>query len=264
MRRGYTYGKSAYSGDRLERAAELYRSGLSTADIAREFGTHETTVIRAFARAGIPRRSTSEANRILRRAQIARGDKDALTAHQRLLVDHLNQYGPGATSEIARAVGLTPRAAVAALPKLEALGLVRHRAIHARRFEWRRTALSTRDVLDHALAPAPALKPEGEYLPIEPFRQWVRDLIAHEERKAKFLAVGSQLRGNGDGSGGIPTVLAVATRMRTPERVIWRWLNEQRTIALSTADKALQAYAGETTIYDLWPHLAEVDEEVAA
>lgn len=258
----------------IDSIIELHQGGLSLARIAARVDIPRSTVRRYLRQRDIAR-SRSESIHLDYLRRIAEQGELALPWRQRDALTVLERGKALTTRQIARHViktfpdDRTERIVAIqrvrdALDALVRIGLVaRDKRRQRGRIIWRRTQLHIRDVFQAELTKRGSDKPDGLYLPIGPFRAWLQDKIAREERKAKFMAITGDKRGRGDGSGGIQTVGALATRLSTDERVIWRWLNENKTISLASVDRALQSYGDDTRLEDLYPVLAEFDEAVA-
>lgn len=247
--------------DQLDETVELYRSGCSERDIGLQLGITASAVVNRLKRAGVERRTPSEGQRLARRRELEVSGKDALTHRQAVALECVERSNGGAlTTEVATLLAVRTRSARSLLLRLEGLGLVRSRP-GARKVGrawvglWTRTDLAVVDVLQAALAPpVTAAPPAGEeWLPIEPFREWLDGLIARERRLTMraIKDVRDRTRGYAEEGEG-----AVAARLGISERRLYRLRHEQARVPFGTADACLIRSGEQVTMEDLWPHLA--------
>jgi transposase-like protein len=244
--------------DQKDRTVEHYQSGHSAKWIADRFGLHVTTIHKRLHRAGVPLRTTAEAQRLERLDQIsARGIK-ALTARQSAALLFIEQNDARVTTEqVARAIGAQTSRVRVVLIQLRGFGLVASRRTGERLLEWSRTDLALRDVLEHALTP-PAQRRAGEvWLPIEPLRAWLEQQIDAEQRRILRIPTAED-----NGIAPAPGAARVATRLELDERRLYALRFEQSSVTLSMADQCLLHAGDGTMLEDLWPELG-CDEEVA-
>jgi AraC-like DNA-binding protein len=254
----------ALTRDDLDRTVELYMSGLTAAEVAAQIGRAQSTVTRRLQLAGVTPRPKAESHALAHIAKVARHGTGALTDRQVRAIEYLEANGPTVTARLAQYAGAPRSSMLRLMNSLAGLGLVsgtRGDVGHGHPVVWRRTELPIRDVLDRALEPHRGRPKDEELLPIGPFRDWLEQIIAREERKARFGAIAA--RGN-DGEPNVHFIAAVARRLGISDRRLHVFRFEQNSISLATADKVL-TYAGTgDSLEDLWPHLAHDDLELAA
>jgi DNA-binding CsgD family transcriptional regulator len=262
---GWGTRPDALTQEQLDEVTELRQQGRSTAEIGRILGIHRTTVSLRLGRAGIPVRSRSEAQRLLRRRRVAQYGTAGLTDKQAAALRFIeaNEYegkDRPTTDDVARALGISLRNTRDALHQLVAYGLVSYRRRKTGRVrfnEWKRTKLSVRDVVEYALAPPPQRRSGDVWLAIEPFRDWLERQVDMEQRLMLHISTDED-----KGIAPTPGAARVATRLHLDERRLYALRFVQRSVTLSMADQCLLHAGDGTTLEDLWPELG-CDEEVA-
>jgi hypothetical protein len=247
----------------LDRTVELYLSGLSEGEVAEQTGVAPTSVLNRLRKAGVERRSVGEANHITRLRALERDGRAALTANQdaalRVVEDAMPRHLR--TDEIALRLRVTPRMARSYLDDLRAFGLVSSKRVKAGRgmpYGWSRTGLAIVDVLREAIRPSG----KDQQLDVAPLRDWVADLLARERHAFMFEAVvRTGPKGERPENDNVPIARTVA-RLGVDPRVLYRILNESKTISFGTAD-AILAYADGPRLADLWPEFDDAGEMAA-
>lgn len=241
-----------------QRFVELYQGGVSASEIARRIGTTHDTITYRLRRAGVEIRTRGEACRIRHRNRIANQGRAALNERQQKALDLIEARGEVTTAELAAALSTNTHQAKISVQLLVDAGIVtRERAKKGRRpYIWRRTNLPLRDVLHVTLA---AEDWGGAWLPVQPFREWVGDLIDRERRKVILSAVTVEQR-KADATGAVSPMRIVAGMLGVDERRLHAVLYEQKNISLRVADLALQNAGTGTRLEDLWPELGREDE----
>jgi hypothetical protein len=250
----------------LDRTVELYLSGLSEGEVAEQTGVAPTSVLNRLRKAGVERRSVGEANHITRLRALERDGRAALTANQdaalRVVEDAMPRHLR--TDEIALRLRVTPRMARSYLDDLRAFGLVSSKRVKAGRgmpYGWSRTGLAIVDVLREAIRPR-VLSGKDQQLDVAPLRDWVADLLARERHAFMFEAVvRTGPKGERPENDNVPIARTVA-RLGVDPRVLYRILNESKTISFGTAD-AILAYADGPRLADLWPEFDDAGEMAA-
>jgi len=253
--------------DAVDRTVELYLSGLSLRQVAAELGISYSAVRGRLHRAGVPLRGRADGQIVYRRHALASLARSALTPCQAEALDVLER-DPNrwwTSREITAIIGAPTRGRTyRSLEQLEARGLVvRGKKAVNKTHErtWKRSDVQFADLLDTVFeTPAVGNLPAAEMLPIGPFRAWLNEWVAREERKAKFMAVTPVKHYNGDGSGGISVTNAIAERLGIIDRRLYALRFDQDRISITLADQLLTRADRGVTIFDLWPHLDTAEE----
>lgn len=253
--------KDVLTQDDLDRARELYSSGMSLQQLADILGIHKSTARHRLIRAGVQTRDKSNGIKLRRAAMIAQNGRRALTERQREVLEFVERRGGTVTSErVALALAWSIPTARQVLSQLRAHGLVSRKMKQrgrVREFIWWRSDLQMRDALEFAAMSNANWS--GEWLPIAPFREWANRLVDQERRNVTLLAVTDSQRGS-NGSGWMSTTGAVAQRLGIGERRLHAILHDQKNISLALADRALQNAGTGMRLEDLWPELGREDE----
>jgi hypothetical protein len=233
--------------EELRETVQLYRSGLSMAEVARALHISLSTVHARLRTAGEPSRKSATGVKI---ACLARPRTGPVRDRVLAVLDHAPE--PLLASEVARRAELRTGRVVDSLAQLAHRGVVRAAdfvVLHGRRRPlWERTPHSDihRVVLGLVTEPRRPSRPGdgpgcGPELPIEPLRAWLEDRL-------RFYG------GHG----------ALADALGVDERTLTRYLYESRVVRFSKADAMLTYEGTATTIYDLWPQLATDDPDLLA
>jgi transposase len=251
---------NAIPQDELDRVAELYLSGMSISQVSEATGVSRSAIRSRLLRAGVPTRGRRESQRLLHIRALEQG-RSALTARQDATLAIVERAAPGRvrTPEIARQLRLPGRTARPVLRRLETLGLVRPRRVwdgSRTILEWKRTDVAVVDVLREATRPRISSGRSDQQIDISPLRDWVADLLARERRAFMFEAIWSGPDGGRPENDSEPIARTVA-RLGIDPRVLYRIMNESRTISVGKAD-AILAHADGPRLADLWPEFGEV------
>lgn len=249
--------RTRLSDDAIAHTVELYQTGLSIRDVASALGIARTTVRHRLLVAGVEMRANSNAVSLRRRRRLQRGGPDAFTQLQRTVLAQIAEHGEIATPKLARNIGKTNQQARDILYKLRTLGYVTARPTHAGRnhpFVWSLAHVDPDAMVQNMLSPAThyGKTSDEEMLPVEPFRAWLEEWIAREERRAMFAGEIAN----------VAVTTKIARRLGMTDRRLWAIRYEQPRIALATADRYLTKAGTVTRLEDLWPELDHT--EVAA
>lgn len=247
----------------VEPVVELYcGAGLSLQEIADRLGIGLASAHRRLKRAGVTSRSGSEGQRLKRLRELEQRGKDALSDGQRAALNliELDIDEALTTREIAGCLQVSEASARAVLIDLRSFGLIKSH-IRSGKAHWSRTQLAVVDVLRAALAPQVTAAPAvgEEWLPIEPFREWLDELVARERRLTMRAIKDVRDRSGSyaeEGEG------AVAARLGISERRLYRFRHEQARVSFGAAEACLTHSGEAIALEDLWPHLA-ISEDAA-
>lgn len=247
---------SNVSEESVDRAVEMYQSGMSAAETGKRLNVHPNTIYRYVRLRGVRVRSSREGLRLHFRSTIAQHQRARLTARQDKALELLSR-GDASTAELAAEMQINTQRTREVLDQLVRYGLVAKRpSVNApRHHRWSRTKLALVDVLQAAITEDVVSSYDHVWLPIAPLREWIENLVAHEEQRARFTAVASTPRG--DGTGGLPTLQTVAKRLGTSERRLSALRLTQQSVTLRMADRLLTNAGDGTRLDDLWPELAD-------
>lgn len=101
-------------------------------------------------------------------------------------------------------------------------------------------------------------KPSTRYhmLPIEPFREWLRDYIEQNRQ----VTTTNRVTESGIESVYDSVAYALGHENRgAAHRAVYRWLSESQMIPLDIADALVTRLDSPARLYELWPELAEVE-----